>query len=283
MPRPILRTRLGNRKDTWCRCWPLTTCCSPPSRTAAVLPAQIWWSTVGGSGSTQGSAVCYFPQQPRLSRCPTAQAGSPGLSTVWRLQPGYLPGPLGDSADTGPAWWRTSSLSSWLRQAWWWRWGGQSSEDNNMKSYGFVSHWANGFCLDLSLQAGVLLATVILVTLWHHPPIPSGLDLLPLPHLSVVRRHHRCWQLLPPILFVIIIRVEHVHAGGACCCCCCCIAYAWISQVAHAGEELRWVYTIYCYYLIIYLFCSPSVSCFFFLLCFFLLVLGVGCHFWQER
>ena len=159
MPRPTLRTRLGNRKDTWCCCWPLTTCCSPPSRTAAVLPAQIWWSTVGGDGSTLGGAVCYFPQQPRLSRCPTAQAGSSGLSTVWRLQPGYLPGPLGDSADAGPAWWWTSFLSSWLRHAWWW-WGGggQSSEDNNMKSYGFVSHWANGFWSDLSLQAGVLLA-----------------------------------------------------------------------------------------------------------------------------
>ena len=83
MPRPTLRTRIGNRKDTWCCCWPLTTCCSPPSRTVAVLPAQIWWSTVGGGGSTLGDAVCYFPQQPRLSRCPTAQAGSSGLSTVW--------------------------------------------------------------------------------------------------------------------------------------------------------------------------------------------------------
>ena len=99
MPRPTLRTRLGNRKDIWCHCWPLTTCCSPPSCTATVLPAQIWWSTVGGSGSALGGAVCYFPQQPRLSRCPTAQACSPGLSTVWRLQPGYLPGPLGDNAD----------------------------------------------------------------------------------------------------------------------------------------------------------------------------------------
>ena len=226
MPRPTLRTCLGNRKDTWCCCWPLTTCCSPPSRTAAVLPAHIWWSTVGGGGSTLGGAVCYFPQQPTLSRCPTAQAGSWGWSTVWRLQLGYLPGPLGDSADAGPAWWWTSFLSSWLRHAWWWGGGGgQSSEDNNMKSYGFVSHWANEFWSDLSLQAGVLLATVILVTLWHHPLIPSGLDLLPLPHLSAVRRHHRCRQLLPPILFVIIIRVEYVHAGGACCCCCC-IAYA---------------------------------------------------------
>ena len=123
----------------------------------------------------------------------------------------------------------------------------------------------------------------LLVTLWRRPPIPSGLDLLPLPHLSVVRRHHRCRQLLPPILFVIIIIIgEHMHAGGACCCCC--IAYAWSSQVAHAGEELRWVYTIYCYYLFIYLFCSSSVSCFFFFPCFFLLLLlGVGCHFWQER
>ena len=132
----------------------------------------------------------------------------------------------------------------------------------------------------------MLHATVILVNLWRRPPILSGHDLLPRPHLSVVRRHHRCRQLLPPILFVMIIIGEHVHAGGACCCCCCCccIAYAWISQVAHAREELRWLHTIYCHYLIIYLFCSSSVSCFFFFLCFFLLLLllRVGCHFWQE-
>ena len=108
-------------------------------------------------------------------------------------------------------------------------------------------------------------------------------------HISLVRRHHRCWQLLQPILFVIIIRVEHVHAGGACCCS---IAYVWISQVAHAGEELRRVYTIYCYYLIIYFL---FFFCFLFLLLYLLLPastsLGrlpllsgeVACCFWQER
>ena len=97
-----------------------------------------------------------------------------------------------------------------------------------------------------------------------------------------------------------------------CCCCCCCIAYAWISQVAHSGEELMRVYTIYYIFFlsfIIYLFCSFASS-FFFFLCFFfcffffllllrllflhiffLVLLGgrlpflageVNCLFWQE-
>ena len=96
-------------------------------------------------------------------------------------------------------------------------------------------------------------------------------------------------------------------------CCCCCIAYAWISQVAHFGEELMRVYTIYYHFFlsfIIYLLCS-SASSFFFFLCFFfcfffflllirllflhifyLVLLGgrlpflageVSCLFWQER
>ena len=68
------------------------------------------------------------------------------------------------------------------------------------------------------------------------------------------------------------MRVPYVwRTANISCCCCCCIAYAWISQVAHSGEELMWVYTIYCYFFM-YLF----MLCFFFLLLSLLLLLEVG-------
>ena len=93
-------------------------------------------------------------------------------------------------------------------------------------------------------------------------------------------------------------------------CCCHCIAHAWISQVAHSGEELMRVYTI-CYYLFYYVFFVVVVALLLLLLsssfrllsllllpassscgrlpflagkvgCLFFLAGEVDCLFWQE-
>ena len=99
VPRRTWRICLCNRKYSGCRLCLLGTRCGPPGHTAAVLLARTRWSSVGGSSSAQGGTVCNFPQQPRLSRWTTMWGACPGLSTAWRLQSGYPPGPLNDSAE----------------------------------------------------------------------------------------------------------------------------------------------------------------------------------------
>ena len=111
VPRRTWKTRLCSRRDTWCRCWPFGTRCSPPGRTVAVTPGQTRWSAVW-------EAVAHrLVQRVTFLCCQGFSNGPTSRPPAWRLPPGYPPDRLGDSSVTSQAWWWGASCSYYY--SWW--------------------------------------------------------------------------------------------------------------------------------------------------------------------